>query len=106
MSGRERKAHTPLGITGKTVGRAQTFLVLRGLAFRACEGPSFGVRPSREQPPVFARARQAPAAPSALRKRRLVNPLSIAKPYHHLRPPRAPFDDPNPVRSGRRETVG
>jgi hypothetical protein len=45
--------------------------------------------------PVFARARQAPAAPSALRKWRLVNPFSIAKPYHHLRPPRAPFDAPN-----------
>jgi len=75
---RERKAQTPLGSTGETPGRGQTFGTRKGLAFGIREDLNFRARPCSPQP--FARARKVPA-PSALRKRRLVNPVPIARIY-------------------------
>jgi len=77
-SGRERKAQTPLGNTGETPGRGQTFGARKGLAFGMRDDLNFWARPGSPQPLV--RARKAPA-PSALRKRRRVNPVPIAKIY-------------------------
>src|SRR5215208_5786789 len=56
-SGRERKAHTPLGGTGETLGKGQTFGARGGLTFGSCRDLSFEVRPRSVQPRAFPKPR-------------------------------------------------
>ena len=64
--------------TGETPGSGQTFGAPEGAAFGIRTELNFSARPIGLQP--FARVRKAPAS-SALKKRRLVNPVPIAKIY-------------------------
>src|SRR5215212_2844369 len=80
-SGRERKAHTPFGGAGGTLGRGQTLGARKGLTLGVCKELSFMMRPSNSQPAAFVKVRQAAPAPSTVRKRRLVNLELIAEPY-------------------------
>src|SRR5829696_1606783 len=56
-SGRERKAHTPFGGAGGTLGKVQTLGVRKGLTLGACKDLSFVLRPSSWQPAVFVDVR-------------------------------------------------
>jgi hypothetical protein len=55
--GRERKAHTPFGGTGETLGRGQTFGMRKGLTLGACKEVTLEVCSSSSQPAVFVRVR-------------------------------------------------
>jgi hypothetical protein len=67
-----------LGCTGATPGSGQTFGARKGAAFGIRVEPNCSAR--LVDPQLFARVRNAPAS-SALKKRRLVNPVTIAKTY-------------------------